>query len=88
MRTTGDARAGALAGAVRRKRRGGAVTGSRLAGLPLVACLLLAAPAHAERRIVIIQNSVPEGPSLEMSAPMVAAAQAAAAKEAEDRGEG
>lgn len=48
--------------------------------------LLSAAPAHAERRIVIIQNSVPEGPNLEMSAPMVAAAQAAAAKEAEDTG--
>lgn len=48
--------------------------------------LLSAAPAHAERRIVILQNSVPEGPSLEMSAPLVTSARAAAAKEAEEAG--
>ena len=60
----------------------------QFSALAVLVCgsLLSAAPAHAERRIVIIQNSVPEGPSLEMSAPMVAAAQAAAAKEAEEAG--
>ena len=60
----------------------------QFSALAVLVCgsLLSAAPAHAERRIVIIQNSVPEGPNLEMSAPMVAAAQAAAAKEAEDTG--
>lgn len=60
----------------------------QFSALAVLVCgsLLSAAPAHAERRIVIIQNSVPEGPSLEMSAPMVAAAQAAAAKEAEETG--
>ena len=52
----------------------------------LCGSLLSAAPAHAERRIVIIQNSVPEGPSLEMSAPMVERARAAAAGETNDAG--
>lgn len=61
MRTTGDTRAGALAGAVRRKRRGGAVTGGRLAGLQLVACLLLAAPAHAELTYLWTVGNGPSG---------------------------
>lgn len=52
----------------------------------LCGSLLSAAPGHAERRIVIIQNSVPEGPSLEMSAPMVERARAAAAGETNDAG--
>ena len=40
--------------------------------------------AHAHRRIVIIHDPGPQGPSLEMSTQMVASARAAAAKEAQD----
>jgi len=40
--------------------------------------------AHAERRIVIIHDPGPQGPSLEMSTQMVTSARAAAAKEAQD----
>ncbi len=55
-----------------------------LMSMVMVAGLLGANTAHAERRIVIIHDPGPEGPSLEMSTQMVDSARAAAAKEAQD----
>ena len=50
----------------------------------IVTGLAWSTAAHAERRIVIIHDPGPQGPSLEMSTQMVASARAAAAKEAQD----
>ncbi|ALA88518.1 hypothetical protein YH67_01835 [Stenotrophomonas maltophilia] len=50
----------------------------------IVASLAWSTAAHAERRIVIIHDPGPQGPSLEMSSQMVNSARAAAAKEAQD----
>lgn len=52
----------------------------------LCGSLLSAAPAHAERRVVIIHSGEPERPRLQMSAPMVERARAAAAGETDDTG--
>ncbi|HEL3781859.1 MULTISPECIES: hypothetical protein [Stenotrophomonas] len=52
--------------------------------LLIAAGLACATAAHAERRIVIIHDPGPQGPSLEMSTQMVASARAAAVKEAQD----
>lgn len=59
-----------------------------LTALAALACagLLYMAPAHADRRVIILQDTRPPGPSLAMSAPMLAAARDAAAKEAQDAG--
>ncbi|MEE9875616.1 MAG: hypothetical protein PBU97_02235 [Stenotrophomonas maltophilia] len=57
-----------------------------LMSMVIIAGLLGANTAHAERRIIILQDPGPQGPSLEMSAPLVASARAAAAKEARDAG--
>jgi len=50
----------------------------------IVTGLAWSTAAHAERRIVIIHDPGPQGPSLEMPTQMVASARAAAAKEAQD----
>lgn len=52
----------------------------------IVAGLFGASTAHAERRIIILQDPGPQGPSLEMSAPLVASARAAAARKPRMRG--
>ncbi|WP_422352070.1 hypothetical protein [Stenotrophomonas sp. AR026] len=57
-----------------------------LMSMVLIAGLFGADAAHAERRIIILQDPGPQGPSLEMSAPLVASARAAAAREAQDAG--
>ncbi|MBH1692786.1 hypothetical protein I5U86_20370 [Stenotrophomonas maltophilia] len=57
-----------------------------LMSMVIIAGLLGANTAHAERRIIILQDPGPQGPSLEMSAPLVASARSAAAKEARDAG--
>jgi hypothetical protein len=49
-----------------------------LMSMVIIAGLLGANTAHAERRIIILQDPGPQGPSLEMSAPLVASARAAA----------
>lgn len=43
-----------------------------LMSMVIIAGLLGANTAHAERRIIILQDPGPQGPSLEMSAPLVA----------------
>ncbi|EKT4442330.1 TPA: hypothetical protein ACG5JQ_004334 [Stenotrophomonas maltophilia] len=55
-----------------------------LMSMVFVASLFAANAAHAERRIVIIHDPGPQGPSLEMSTQMVTSARAAAAQEAQD----
>ncbi|HIE5098420.1 hypothetical protein WG628_00545 [Stenotrophomonas maltophilia] len=50
----------------------------------IVTALACSANAHAGRRIVIIHDASPVGPSLEMSSQLVESARAAAAKEAQD----
>ena len=55
-----------------------------LVSMLIVTALAWSSAAHAERRIVIIHDPGPQGPSLEMSTQMVASARAAAAKEAQD----
>lgn len=57
-----------------------------LMSMVLIAGLFGVDAAHAERRIIILQDPGPQGPSLEMSAPLVASARAAAAREAQDAG--
>ena len=55
-----------------------------LVSMLIVTALAWSSAAHAERRIVIIHDPGPQGPSLEMSTQMVSSARAAAAKEAQD----
>lgn len=55
-----------------------------LMSMVFVAGLFAANAAQAERRIVIIHDPGPQGPSLEMSTQMVTSARAAAAQEAQD----
>ncbi len=59
-----------------------------LTALAALACagLLHMAPAHADRRVIILQETRPQGPRLAMSAPMLAAARDAAARDAQDAG--
>ncbi|MGG2103366.1 hypothetical protein [Stenotrophomonas sp. NRRL B-14846] len=52
-----------------------------LVSMLIVTALAWSSAAHAERRIVIIHDPGPQGPSLEMSTQMVASARAAAAAE-------